>query len=58
MNQSHHYQAALSQVLIEAEARPADKAHKESVVILPTYCEYFPGLVLDKAFRLPYTYNR
>ena len=39
MNQSNHQQAALSQVLIEAEARLADKAHRESVVILPTYNE-------------------
>jgi dolichol-phosphate mannosyltransferase len=39
MNQSNHQQAALPQVLIEAEARLADKAHRESVVILPTYNE-------------------
>jgi dolichol-phosphate mannosyltransferase len=39
MNQSHHHQAALTQVHSEVAARPTEQAQRESVVILPTYNE-------------------
>src|SRR5258708_8644274 len=40
MNQNNHHQAALTRGFIEAAAsRPTDKAHRESLVILPTYNE-------------------